>query len=281
MKEKKTTQKDTTEGKDVFEDTESERSSGGGGSNNNGNQTTTIILQKTNSTFDLDSDIIYTQDLRKNDKKVLKTLLNEKMDDNSSMIFTFNGLKNKLNIHQEVLSRSLRRLKDLSLIENDNKEYRLTSFGRAISSKLTLEEKSEKVFSNSDKENIEEVKSNFRKRNIQIVQVYLPFKIDLDRLTRDLSGRWFKNLRWIGKSKNITGYRLIWKDSENFYELRLFLAKDYIIIETNAEKDKLPKAFSSSSKILERISKILDHDISYISTLNTMISVKHNKNKKK
>ncbi|MFB5599884.1 MAG: hypothetical protein ACE5SW_06625 [Nitrososphaeraceae archaeon] len=199
-----------------------------------------------------DDKFITEDDLRQTDIDILKVLLGNK-DENITSIFSFNGLKIKLNIHQEILSRSLRRLKQLELIEKTKSGYKPTNDGKLIFSRLYKPKQSEP------------------RKNIQILQMYLPFKIQNKQAVENLAGKWFGNLRWIGMTQNLTGYQLKWRDIENFIEISVHISDHNIIVETNeTNPSHISKAFTHSAKIITWISDIVMRNNLFIYPINNM-----------
>ena len=160
-----------------------------------------------------DDNFVSIDDLRDTDINILKILLGNN-DKNSISTFSFSGLKIKLNLHQEILSRSLRRLKELKLIEKTESGYMSTPTSKILFPKLG---------------NTSQIK---KRKTTQIIQINIPFKIS-DQLVRDLIGKWHGNLRWLGIIQNIVGYKLKWKDIENFIEITMNISDHDIVIEIN------------------------------------------------
>src|SRR5919112_6317638 len=71
-------------------------------------------------------------DFHNNDNKIL-ALLNE---DGSN--YSFKGLMRKLNLHQQSLSRALRRLEEMDLVEKSPVGYRLSKAGATAMSRIEL-----------------------------------------------------------------------------------------------------------------------------------------------
>lgn len=199
-----------------------------------------------------DDKFISEDDLRQADIDILKVLLSNKDEDMTS-IFSFNGLKIKLKVHQEILSRSLRRLKQLELIEKTKSGYKPTNNGKIIFSRLFKSKQSEP------------------RKNIQIFQMYIPFKILNKQVAENLSGKWFGNLRWIGMTQSLTGYQLKWRNIENFIEISVHISDHNIIVETNENNPShISKAFSHSAKIITWISDIVMRYNLFIYPINNM-----------
>ena len=184
-----------------------------------------------------DDNFVSIDDLRDPDINILKVLLDNK-DENSISTFSFSGLKIKLNLHQEILSRSLRRLKELKLIKKTESGYILTPSSKLLFPKLG---------------NTSQMK---KRKTTQIIQIHIPFKIS-DQLVKDLIGKWHGNLRWIGIIQNIIGYKLKWKDIENFIEITMNISDNDIVIEINDDSpSNIIKAFKHSTKILDWVSSM-------------------------
>jgi DNA-binding HxlR family transcriptional regulator len=159
-------------------------------------------------------------DFHNNDNKIL-ALLNE---DGSN--YSFKGLMRKLSLHQQSLSRALRRLEEMELVEKSPVGYRLSKAGATAMSRIELLQQQHKPTG---------------REYMQLLQTYIPLNIKASEVMRHLIGKWFKNLRWIGA-----------------FQINLRLIADYIVIETNAstEKEKV-QAMVGSYIIYEQITKVM------------------------
>jgi DNA-binding HxlR family transcriptional regulator len=187
-------------------------------------------------------------DFHNNDNKIL-ALLNE---DGSN--YSFKGLMRKLSLHQQSLSRALRRLEEMELVEKSPVGYRLSKAGATAMSRIELLQQQHKPKG---------------REYMQLLQTYIPLNVKAPEVMRPLIGRWFKNLRWIGMIRSDTGYTLQWTSDDGSFQINLRLIADYIVIETNAstEKEKV-QAMVGSYTIYEQITRamqsrldayILDH----------------------
>jgi len=219
--------------------------------NNINNDITSILLGASDKKKVNEDYSISITDLRQSDIDILK-ILSENEDENTIATFSFNGLKIKLNLHQEILSRSLKRLKELGLIYKTKLGYKSTKNGKIIISKLKRISK--------------EKRSNLK--YTQIMQVSVPFRLPNQQIVQNLSGKWFSNLRWIGMIQNVTGYQLKWKDIEDFIEIVLYLSNNNIIIETNDNPVNISKAFGYSTSIIESIGNVIIENNSIIYSIN-------------
>jgi DNA-binding HxlR family transcriptional regulator len=176
---------------------------------------------------------ISAADFHNNDSKIL-SLLNE-----AGSNYSFKGLMRKLSLHQQSLSRALHRLEEMGLVEKSPVGYRLSKTGESTVSKLDA------------------VRPKGREY-MQLLQTYIPLNVRASEVVRQLVGRWFKNLRWLGMIESGTGYTLQWSSDDGSFQINLRMISDYIIIETNAstEKEKV-EAMVGSYAIYEQITKAM------------------------
>ena len=205
------------------------------------NNNNSILLESLDNQKVYEDDFISVNDLRQSDIDILEILF-DNGDENTIATFTFNGLKIRSNLHQEILSRTLKRLKELGIIDKTKLGYNFNKKGKFIFSKL-------KSVLNEERNN--------QTKYIQIIHVSVPFQISNQQIVEKLAGKYFDSLRWIGMIQNIKGYQLKWKDIENFIEIVVYLSNNNIIIETNDDNLlNISKAFSYSTRIIESIGSI-------------------------
>jgi DNA-binding transcriptional ArsR family regulator len=188
---------------------------------------------------DNDEDSQYSlnaADFHNNDNKIL-ALLNE-----TGSNYSFKGLMRKLNLHQQSLSRALHRLEEMDLVEKSPLGYQLSEAGTSTISRADL---------------LQKQKPRGREY-VQLLQTYIPLNVKASEVMRHLTGRWFKNLRWIGMIRSDTGYTLQWISDDGSFQINLRLIAEYIVIETNAstEKEKV-QAMVGSYAIYEHITKVM------------------------
>jgi DNA-binding MarR family transcriptional regulator len=195
----------------------------------------------------VEEETLSTTDFHNNDNKIL-SVLNE-----AGSNYSFKGLMRKLGLHQQSLSRALHRLEEMGLVERSPVGYRLSRNGSAISRFDAIRPKGREY--------------------MQLLQTYIPLNVRAFEVVRQLVGRWFKNLRWLGMIESGTGYTLQWSRDDGSFQINLRLIADYIVIETNAstEKEKV-EAMVGSYAIYELITKAMqsklgaytvDHRVSY------------------
>ena len=90
----------------------------------------TLLVDETDGNESFASSSKVLNELHDNDNKILLML---KGNANGDPSYTFNGLVRELNMHQQSLSRSIKRLIDLGLIEQiKHYGFRLTKLGRRL-----------------------------------------------------------------------------------------------------------------------------------------------------
>ena len=143
-------------------------------------------------------------DLREHDREVLEFL----SQDPSSQI-AFQGLRRRLGIHPEQLSRALHRLADYELVERTELGYRVTSRALQILSPGSLRPE---------------------EPGITILQTSLPANLDLRGLVQELRGTWIGPLRWYGLSEFADGMRLAWALEDDLIRLDIFIRPGQLIV---------------------------------------------------
>ena len=178
-----------------------------------------------------EEESVSLQDLHSNDTKVL-ALLNE-----AGSNYSFRGLMRRLNLHQESLSRALHRLEEVGLVEKTMAGYKLSKSAGVVA-------RPKQGLKGSD--------------YMQLLQTYIPINVKPVEVVRQLVGKWFKNLRWLGMIESATGYTLQWTSEDGSFQINLRLISDYIVIETNAstEKEKV-QAMAGSYAIYQQITKVM------------------------
>ncbi len=146
-------------------------------------------------------------DLREHDREVLEFL----SQDPSSQV-AFQGLRRRLGIHPEQLSRALHRLADDALVERTDVGYRVTP--RALQVLSPGSQRSEQP-------------------GVTILQTYLPSNLDLRGLVQALRGSWIGPLRWYGLSEFADGMRLAWALEDDTIRLETFIRPGQLIVTAN------------------------------------------------
>jgi len=150
-------------------------------------------------------------DLGEGDASVLKLLASE--FDGS---FSFQGMRRALRMHQEKLSRILRRLEKSGLVDRTNDGYRLSQRARQLIGSVDMSQK-----------NLHTLIDTLAYDNGLILAGVVSLK-----------GRWIAGLRWLDYASDGTGHRLEWMTEDGRIIIRLRLSGGRLTVETNAESSE-------------------------------------------
>ncbi|TLZ97925.1 MAG: hypothetical protein E6J92_03630 [Methanobacteriota archaeon] len=167
-------------------------------------------------------------DLREHDREVLEFL----SQDPSSQV-AFQGLRRRLGIHPEQLSRALHRLADDNLVEHTDLGYRVTPRAMQVLSPGSLPSEEPGVI---------------------ILQTYLPANLDLRGLVQGLRGAWIGPLRWYGLSEFADGMRLAWALEDDTIRLETFIRPGQLVVSAKvASPDRLDDAARLGHQLFQHI----------------------------
>jgi DNA-binding Lrp family transcriptional regulator len=207
-----------------------------------------------NESFAFNSSTL--DELHDNDNKILLLL---KGDADGDPSYTFNGLQRELNIHQQSLSRSIKRLIDLGLIEQiKHYGFRLTRLGRH----LGMPASSLKI-------------SNKYRKYTQLAYLDMHFtKFDIDRITSKLSGKWFENLRWVGKINDSGVSTMKWKRFDNSFGINVTIMQGSLTIESDATLQKeIMEAARTIPKIISMVTDVILEQFKSLPPSNNYLSM--------
>jgi hypothetical protein len=149
-------------------------------------------------------------------------------------VFTFDGLKRLLGLHQEKLSRIIDRLEEEGVLEKVPEGYRVTPKGNTIIPRPL----------------------NSVQLPMPIVQSLLPRDVDLESIVSQLKGRWFGKLRWLGYSKNDDGVVLKWIAEEEGFQIDAKFAENYLSIDAKIGENGEPsEAVKAAHLLLGHVSR--------------------------
>jgi DNA-binding transcriptional ArsR family regulator len=179
-------------------------------------------------------------DLDDRELEVLKLLSSEQ-----NAHFSFQGLRRRLGLHQETLTRTLKRLEDANAIERSPDGYKLRSAGNNFSFTVPTNQPNPKP----------------------IVEAYLPTQVDVTVLFQRLRGRWFGDFRWLGYSHdgNLLSMSWISEDGRMQLQARINSGKITIGADTYAnhnESEEIAAAyqlFDHITKVAEEMVQTINH----------------------
>jgi len=123
--------------------------------------------------------------------------------------FTFEGLKRRLGLHPETLSRILDRLEAEGIIKKSSEGYTVT---KEIAKHLKQQ------VGNSGQPMV-------------LLQTFLPSDMPVSELVSNLRGRWFGLLRWLGLAENGEGVALKWVTEDGDIQMDAKIALNTLTIE--------------------------------------------------
>jgi len=136
-------------------------------------------------------------DLREHDRDVLEFLSQAPTSE-----IAFQGIRRRLGIHPEQLSRALHRLADDGLVERTEHGYRATAKALTVLGPDGITRTPE---------------------GLTVLETYLPADVVVRSLVDALQGRWFGPLRWFGFSEDEGELRLWWSTEDNGIQLEVRL----------------------------------------------------------
>lgn len=185
---------------------------------------------KENADFDMnDNADLDDTNLTDRDTSVVQSIMEEGLT-----VFTFDGLKRLLGLHQEKLSRIIDRLEEEGVVERVPEGYMITSKGNTLIPRPL----------------------NTGQVPMPVVQSLLPRDVDVENLASQLKGRWFGKLRWIGYSKGDDGMVLKWIAEEDGFQIDAKFAENYLSIDARlGETGNASEAVKAAHQLLGHISR--------------------------
>jgi hypothetical protein len=150
-------------------------------------------------------------------------------------VFTFDGLKRRLGLHPETLSRILVRLEQEGLLEKEAHGYKVSP--RITRLKLHQPQNTE--------------------NHVPLLQTYLPSNIIVQHLISNLNGKWFGRLRWFGLSENSHGVTLKWVTEDGGIQINATIQDSTLSIEAKfLHENNLNLALNASHQLMAHIGKL-------------------------
>lgn len=150
--------------------------------------------------------------------------------------FTFDGLKRRLGLHPETLSRILSRLEQEGIVEKGPGGYKVTS---RINQFPTLHA----------------VGSN--ELRMPLLQTLVPSNVSTEQLTQNLKGKWFGLLRWLGSTEGEEGITLKWITEDGGIQVNANILTPALTIEAKFLRDKdVDMALKASYQLMTYIGRL-------------------------
>jgi len=151
-------------------------------------------------------------------------------------IFTFEGLKRRLGLHSETLSRILDRLEEEGIVKKSSQGYTVT---KEIAKHLRQHPGAE---------------GNSR---VTLLQTFLPTDLPVEELISNLRGRWFGLLRWLGFAKSEEGVALKWVTEDGDVQVDAKITMNTLTIEAKFLRGfNQDLALKAAYQLMTHISKL-------------------------
>ena len=156
----------------------------------------------------------------------------EMLSAESDATFTFQGLKRRLGLHQEKLTRILKRLEDDNLVAKTEEGYRTLTKPRRRTNHLLEKE--------------------------PVIRGQLPPGFNQFGLMDNIKGRWFKNFRWVGYANGTDDLSLYWITEDNRFQVRIQLSPAEILVWSEpTDRQEISSPVSAAYELFDRISRML------------------------
>ncbi len=168
-----------------------------------------------------------------------RTILAELAREDEATV-AFQGLKRRLELHQQKLTRSLDRLVDHGLVASTEHGYRLTDAGwERLAGRQT---------------------NGPRCRDRPIAQMLLPPDLEVEAVAEALAERWFKGLRWYGRADGPGETTLIWLTEGAHDIVRLRLAGSTATVTTDCCQELEVSTYAALHPILSAVTELYPGD---------------------
>jgi DNA-binding transcriptional ArsR family regulator len=168
-------------------------------------------------------------DLDDRELEVLKLLSSDQ-----NAYYSFQGLRRRLGLHQETLTRTLKRLEEANAIEHSPDGYKVRGSGNTFSFTVRTGQSNPKP----------------------VIEAYLPSQIDVTVLFQKLRGRWFSNFRWLGYSHDGGTLSMSWisEDGRMQLQARISSGKITIAADTYTSQDE-SEQIAAAYQLFDHITK--------------------------
>jgi len=171
-------------------------------------------------------------------------ILNAMGDDDDAQNLSFQGIRRKLGLHQETLSRALHRLQRDGYVERLEHAYRISQKGLS-----TISSRHQRMGPGIEAND---------PYSIVLLRAVLPPDLNLNSLFDSLSYKWFGNLRWLGSTQSPNSSTLSWITSNSELKISVKIKDDTLTIETYPRDSKsISDATRSAFELFDHVSKAL------------------------
>lgn len=148
----------------------------------------------------------------------------------------FQGLRRRLELHQEQLARTLRRLEREGLVAREDHGYKLTEQGFAALRGKAVHRP--------------------RRETLTVLQAVLPPHLAPDAVAAQLSRRWFRGLRWYGHAEAPGEATLTWLAERGNAAVRVHLQGGTVALEVEVPPGGPAGAFAAARGLLAALAEL-------------------------
>ena len=156
------------------------------------------------------------------------------LSDEDLATFSFEGLKRRLGLHPETLSRILLRLEKEGFVEK-------TTEGYGVASRINQFSRTNPIYDGESR--------------VPLLKTFLPSDVSVAQLVLDLRGKWFGFLRWLGLSENGGSVILKWITEDGSIQVEAHISEAALAIEAKfLQKRNMNMALKACYQLLNHIS---------------------------
>jgi DNA-binding Lrp family transcriptional regulator len=148
----------------------------------------------------------------------------------------FQGLRRRLGLHQQALTRTLRRLERQGVVSRSEQGYSLTVQGRAAL-----------------RGQVPAVK---RGEILPVLQALLPPSVTADEVADRLARRWFRDLRWYGREDKPGEVALHWLTVDTGSLVRVRFAGGMAVLEVELGRGETLDRFPAAQAVLKALAEL-------------------------
>ena len=157
------------------------------------------------------------------------------VDEESLTTFTFDGLKRRLGLHPETLSRILNRLEEEGIVKK-------TSEGYEVTPKITK---------------LKLGPARRETQTVSLLQTFLPSNMLTEHFISELKGKWFGILRWLGMSETSEGITLKWLTEDGGIQVAASISGTSLNIDAKfLTSNNLDLALKAAYQLMAHIGKL-------------------------
>jgi predicted transcriptional regulator len=159
------------------------------------------------------------------------------LSEDEGTVYSFQGLRRKLGLHQEMLSRTLDRLEDQAFIVKTNDGYRVNPNKCTSQFEFDVE---------------------MTPNETEVVTARLPIEVNTSLVLNALKGRWFREFRWLGYSDAQAQLTMSWISENGEIQLRVRILNSNLAISAIYPSDaNREKATASAFELFNFVNRAM------------------------